>query len=209
MRKTFHSEYNGQLELRSIQGKKVLDTAHTNFGYGSLDALWQEVFQRFKIPTFNQSLVLGIGAGNVIWRIRDQQDQGKIYGVDIDPVIIRIASKEFGLSECPHVQTMQADANRFVRSTRRKFDLIVIDLFCDHLMPEFLQEEDFWRITFQRLTPSGCVLWNTNHTAEQIKRIQHMGRTMGMRVEVLKSKNQWNTVYRFRTKTDEKNRTLI
>lgn len=132
-----------------------------------------------------------------------------MYGVDIDPVIIRIASKEFGLSECPHVQTMQADANRFMRSTRRKFDLIVIDLFCDHLMPEFLQEEDFWRITFQRLTPLGCVLWNTNHTANQIKNMQRMARTMGMRVEVLKSKNKWNMVYRFRTKTDEKNRTSI
>lgn len=71
MRKTYHSKYNGLLELRKFQGKKVLDTAHTNFGYGCLDALWQEVFQKFKIPTFNQSLVLGIGAGNIIWRIRD------------------------------------------------------------------------------------------------------------------------------------------
>lgn len=198
MLKTFHSKYNGKLELRQVQGKKVLDTRHTNFGYGSLDVLWKEIFQRFKIPPFKQSLILGVGAGNVIQRLRDVHDDGRIYAIDIDPIIIRIALKEFGLAKTADLEIQCTDADQYIRKTRRAFDIIVIDLFCDQTMPEFLNDLKFWSCAFKRIQPDGAILWNTNHTADDIKQIKRMARNMKMRVDVLKSKNNWNTVYRFR-----------
>jgi spermidine synthase len=196
MPKTYRSKYNGRLELQKIGGKKILNTDHTNFGYGSLDTLWIEAFGRFPVAPFEQCLVLGIGAGNVIWRIREKQPQGRIFCVDIDPLIIHIASKEFGLSECPDVHTIQADANRYMRTTRRRFDIIIIDLFCDQHLPDFLEQAAFWLFVSRRLQPQGSIVWNTNHTSEQTKAFQKIARHLALNVRVLKSQNGWNTVYR-------------
>lgn len=196
MLKRFRSKYNGLLEVRTIHGVKVLDTENTNFGYGSLDQLWQETFARFKTKPFDQALVLGLGAGNVIQLIREKHPQGSIFAVDIDPVIVQLAGKEFGLDHWPDVHLICTDALDYICATRRRFDTIIIDLFCDQHLPDFLEHAAFWLFVSRRLQPQGSIVWNTNHTSEQTKAFQKIARHLALNVRVLKSQNGWNTVYR-------------
>jgi spermidine synthase len=87
--------------------------------------------------------------------------KGKITGVEIDEVAIEIAQKFFQLQAIPNFNLVQDDAFEFVLKTKEKYDLIIIDVFQDTQMPNFLFEDFFInRINFL-LQVNGFILFNT------------------------------------------------
>ena len=87
--------------------------------------------------------------------------KGKITGVEIDPKIIKIANTYFKLDEVKNLEIIIGDAFEFVLKTKTKYDLIIIDIFQDTTMPNFLFEPFFTsRICFL-LKSHGFVLFNT------------------------------------------------
>ena len=63
------------------------------------------------------------------------------------------------------------DANQFVQKTNKTFDLIIIDIFQDNSMPEFLFEKKFIENTRSLLTSGGYLLFNTMiHTKSDLER---------------------------------------
>jgi spermidine synthase len=64
------------------------------------------------------------------------------YWVEIDPEIIQLANDYFKLNEIQQ-EIVIDDAFEFVLRTKEKYDLIVIDVFQDTKMPNFLYENYF------------------------------------------------------------------
>lgn len=86
---------------------------------------------------------------------------GKITGVEIDAAVVEIAKKYFGLENYNNVSIVIDDAFEFVLKTKEKYDLIIIDIFQDTKMPNFLYEDFFInRINFL-LNVNGFILFNT------------------------------------------------
>lgn len=153
------------LEVTWNNGQLVLDSKNTNYSYGSLQRILRKGLNYIgydRIRKFNSILVLGVAGGSVIKTLSEEiKYRGKITGVEIDPHAIEIANKYFGLDRMKDVEIIIDDAFEFVLKTREKYDLIIIDVFQDTVMPNFLFEDFFInRISFL-LKVNGFILFNT------------------------------------------------
>ena len=107
-------------------------------------------------------LLLGVAGGSVIKTLVDEiKYEGKITGVEIDPEILEIANKYFNLNKIKQLEIIIDDAFEFVLKTNKKYDLIIIDVFEDTTMPNFLFESFFSNRVCDLLKNNGFVLFNT------------------------------------------------
>jgi spermidine synthase len=153
------------IEVTWTDGKLVLDSENTNYSYGNLQVLLRKGLKIIgfeRIKSMENILVLGVAGGSVIRTLVDEINfKGQITGVEIDKGIIEIANTYFKLNEIPNLEIIFDDASKFVLKTNKKFDLIIIDIFQDTKMPDFLFEFFFIsRICFL-LNPKGHILFNT------------------------------------------------
>ena len=159
------SAVSKNLEIAWNNGELVLDSKNTNYSYGSLQRIlriglknigFEEVFKMQNI------LVLGVAGGSVIKTLVDEiKFSGQITGVEIDPEIIEIANEYFHLNQIANLKIVIDDAFEFVLKTKEKYDLIIIDIFQDTSMPNFLFEKFFANRIGFLLKNSGIILFNT------------------------------------------------
>lgn len=159
------SSLSQSLEVTWANGDLVMDSLNTNYSYGSLQRILKLGLKNIgfaKIKKMDHILILGVAGGSVVKTLVDDIEfKGKITGVEIDSEIIEIANQFFKLNEIPQLQIIIDDAFEFVLKTAEKYDLIVIDIFQDIKMPNFLFESYFMdRICFL-LKSKGVVLFNT------------------------------------------------
>jgi len=159
------STISQSIEVTWVNGELVLDSNNTNYSYGSLQRILKKGLQKIgfeKIKSMNHILVLGVAGGSVIKTLlNDVKYKGKITGVEIDSEIISIANTYFQLHEIPNLTVIIDDAFEFVLKTQEKYDLIVIDIFQDTMMPNFLFEDFFTDRLGVILESKGSVLFNT------------------------------------------------
>jgi len=159
------SSISNSLEVTWNNGELVLDSKNTNYSYGSLQRILKKGLKYIgydRIRKFENVLVLGVAGGSVIKTLVDDvKFKGKITGVEIDPEIVDIANTYFKLNEIKNLELIVEDAFEFVLKTKQNFDLIIIDIFQDTTMPNFLFEEYFIQRTNFLLNINGFILFNT------------------------------------------------
>ncbi len=159
------SPVSRQLEVTWNNGKLVLDSRNTNYSYGSLQRVLRKGLLKIgfdKILKMNNILVLGVGGGSVIKTLVDEVKYlGKIWGIDVDPHVIELADKYFNLSDIPNLTVVVEDAFEYVLKTKNRYELIIVDIFCDTQMPAFLFESFFTNRLGLLLHPGGFLLFNT------------------------------------------------
>jgi len=168
------SSISKTLELTWNNGKLVLDSENTNYSYGSLERVLRTGLKSIgfaKIKNMQNILVLGVAGGSVIRTLTDELHfEGAISGVDIDPEIIKIANDYFKLNEIPNLEITIDDASEFVRKTTKSYDLIIIDIFEDLIMPDFVFGKAFIDRLGIILKDKGFILFNTMILNEANKR---------------------------------------
>jgi spermidine synthase len=160
-----NSSISKSLEVTWNNGELVLDSENTNYSYGSLQRILRKGLKYIgfeRIKNFESILVLGVAGGSVIKTLVNEiKFDGKIIGVEIDENVIKIANQYFKLNELNNVEIVIDDAFEFVLKTKNKYDLIIIDIFEDTKMPNFLFQSFFIdRINFL-LKVNGFILFNT------------------------------------------------
>ena len=142
-----------------------MDSLHTNFSYGNLQKVLRHGLNYIgfnTIRSFQNVLLLGVAGGSVVKTLVNEIDfEGTIIGVEIDPDTIQLANEYFALDTILNLTVYIEDAKVFVSKNTKAFDLIIIDIFEDNVMPEFLFENDFTNAIFQSLSQKGIVLFNT------------------------------------------------
>lgn len=160
-----NSPLSKTLEITWANGELVLDSKNTNYSYGSLQRILRKGLKSIgfqNIVPMESILVLGVAGGSVIKTLTEEiQYKGKITGVEIDPDIIKIANDYFKLNEIPNLSIVIDDAFEFVLKTKEKYDLIIIDIFQDTTMPNFLFEKFFINRIGFLLRKNGYILFNT------------------------------------------------
>ena len=159
------SKLSKSIEVTWNNGEMVLDSENTNYSYGSLQRILRKGLRNIgyaQVKAMENILVLGVAGGSVIKTLVDEIDfKGQITGVEIDAEIIKVANNYFGLDKIKNLEIVIDDAFEFVLKTKDKYDLIIIDIFQDTTMPNFLFENFFIdRLDFL-LNPKGFVLFNT------------------------------------------------
>ena len=153
------------LEVTWNNGELVLDSTNTNYSYGSLQRILRKGLKYIgfeRIKNFESVLILGVAGGSVVKTLVNEiKFKGKITGVEIDASVIEIANQYFQLDKIKNLEIVIDDAFEFVLKTKSKYDLIIIDVFQDTAMPNFLFEDFFInRINFL-LNVNGFILFNT------------------------------------------------
>ncbi|MGN7810966.1 MULTISPECIES: spermidine synthase [Flavobacterium] len=153
------------IEVTWANGELVLDSENTNYSYGSLQRILRYGLRNIgynKVLEMDHILVLGVAGGSVIKTLVDEIEyKGKITGVEIDAEMIQIANQYFNLNEIQQLEIVIDDAFEFVLKTKDKYDLIIIDIFEDTNMPNFLFEKFFSERICFLLKDLGFVLFNT------------------------------------------------
>jgi spermidine synthase len=153
------------LEVSWNNGQLVLDSESTNYSFGSLQRILRIGLQSVsfgRIRDMEHILVLGVAGGSVIRTLTDEINfRGKITGVEIDPDVITLANDYFGLKDIPNFELVTDDAFEYVLKTKLTYDLIIIDIFCDTEMPNFLFETFFTNRIGDLLKPDAYVIFNT------------------------------------------------
>ncbi|MBC7844878.1 MAG: fused MFS/spermidine synthase [Flavobacterium sp.] len=153
------------LEVTWADGELVLDSKNTNYSYGSLQRILRKGLKFIgfeKIKTMDRILVLGVAGGSIIKTLVDEiHFEGKITGVEIDKSIIEIANEYFHINQIQNLEIVIDDAFEFVLKTKDRYDLIIIDVFQDVRMPNFLFEKFFIDRICYLLNPKGFILFNT------------------------------------------------
>ena len=159
------SSLSKSIEVTWANGELVLDSENANYSYGSLQRILRLGLKNIgfeKIVPMKHILVLGVAGGSVIKTLVDEiKYKGKITGVEIDPEIIKIANTYFKLDEIENLEIVIDDAFEFVLKTKTKYDLIIIDIFQDTTMPNFLFETFFINRVCSLLKSHGFILFNT------------------------------------------------
>ncbi len=160
-----NSALSKTLEVNWNNGQLVLDSKNTNYSYGSLQRILRKGLKFIgfeRIRHFESVLVLGVAGGSVIQTLVNEiKFKGKITGVELDADIITLANSYFKLNQIKNLEIIQDDAFEFVLKTKQKYDLIIIDIFQDTTMPNFLFEDFFINRTHFLLNTNGFILFNT------------------------------------------------
>jgi spermidine synthase len=158
------SNISRTLEVTLYNGKTLLNTKNTNYSYGSLQTVLKKgllTIGKSEISKMNSILVLGVAGGSVIKTLTtDFEFTKSITGVELDAEIIEIANSYFDLNKISNFKCNIDDAEHFVATNKDSYDLIIIDIFKDTDMPDFLFQESFVTNIKQRLHKKGYIIFN-------------------------------------------------
>ena len=160
-----NSAISKSIEVNWNNGELVLDSKNTNYSYGSLQRILRIGLKKIgfeNIRKMESILVLGVGGGSVFKTLVDEiKFKHELIGVEIDQEMIQIANKYFELDKIPNLTIFIDDAFEFVLKTKKTYDLIIIDIFEDTKMPNFVYEKFFMNRIGDLLNNKGFMLFNT------------------------------------------------
>lgn len=106
----------------------------------------------------DNALVLGFGAGIIPGKLSNQGFD--VDTVDINPNLLNIAKTYFNYKSV-NTKFFVSDARTYVRKCKKKYDVIVIDLFMADGVPEHLTTKEFYQDLKSCLNNDGIVVSNT------------------------------------------------
>jgi spermidine synthase len=134
------SKYSGPLRVMQAWGYRYVSTGYWTQSGGIIKDVWQPVFKKLK-PQKNKSwLILGLAAGTLAKMI---PQPAQITCVEIDPAMIAIGKKYFGLSQIPNLKIIQKDAKDYLLTTKDRFDFILVDMYLGDQLPKFVYSQKF------------------------------------------------------------------
>lgn len=122
-----------------------------------------------------EALLLGLGGGSVAKNLAEYR--WKVEAVEIDPVVTRFASDYFGL-EPEEADIHITDGRRFLNSTKKSYDLIIMDAFGSGAIPFHLITKEAIKLVHERLKPGGIVAVNTLTTGWKHRIVLSMAATL-------------------------------
>jgi spermidine synthase len=109
-------------------------------------------------------LIIGLGGGTLPRTLRKLLPATRIDVVEIDPAVVRVASRYFGFVASEGTQVIESDGRVYVKRALRgaqRYDLIMLDAFDHEYIPEHLLTQEFLQEVKSLLAPGGMLAANT------------------------------------------------
>jgi predicted membrane-bound spermidine synthase len=105
-------------------------------------------------------LFLGVAGGTAIKQLATVYPDLRVTGVDLDPAVLDVARRYFGLGDEKRVTLVAEDARWFLANSPDRYDMIAIDLYVTGHIPFFTTTEEFFRQAYDHLTDDGILMMN-------------------------------------------------
>src|SRR3989338_10377087 len=120
----FISKINGEIKILDVNGKKIIYVKGAEQTGGTITGMWKASVNKLSGHQIRNALILGLGGGDVIRILSKKFPDLKIDCVELDPQMIEVAEKIFHIRQIPKLRIIQADAYKYMKKNRRKYDLI-------------------------------------------------------------------------------------
>ena len=157
------SDFNPGLIVVIQNGTYVLNSKNANYSFASLHRVFQQALAKIELSKkkVDSVLVLGCGAGSIPAIIYNELKLNpKIDAIEIDEKVIALGNKYFGLNQYPDLNIIITDASNFVKTTNKKYDLILVDLFKGINVPDEFLAPQFFEQLKNLVTNDGEILFN-------------------------------------------------
>lgn len=116
------------------------------------------------IRAVRRALLLGVGGGSSVAVIRKMYPQAEIYGVDLDPVMVNLGIKYFGLDSFSNFRCVYEDAVKAVKEIpSASYGLIFMDLFVGCDTPAAAESYEFISDVYKILQSGGVCICNKSY----------------------------------------------
>lgn len=169
---TLFSDINGQIKInRFFRTWEICFGGCIQSGW-YMNALWEKVLSRVpKKHPVKKFLILGLGAGGVVNKIKKRFPKATITAVEYDPVLIEIAKKTYLNNQNTLPEIILADAVEVMNNLTQKFDVIIIDLFKGNAPSKNLSSDTFAKKIADSLESDGYLLLNLYRNRNHIQPI--------------------------------------
>jgi len=105
-------------------------------------------------------LEIGFGGGRTSWYLHRFLPNVSVTSVELDPAVLELAKKYFGIRDEPNFQVVNRDGRLFLSESRDKYDIILIDAYRGPFVPFHLLTKEFYQIVKDHLADGGVVAQN-------------------------------------------------
>jgi spermidine synthase len=115
-----------------------------------------------RLAPANRALVLGMGAGASIQALGRAAPNVSIDAVEIDPEVVRAATRWFGIDPAdPRLHIYAADARPWLQRHANAYDIVQVDLYQGGpYIPFYLVTEEFFRLVRGHMTADSLLMMN-------------------------------------------------
>ncbi|MBL8552409.1 MAG: fused MFS/spermidine synthase [Hyphomonadaceae bacterium] len=113
----------------------------------------------------NSILEIGLGGGRTANYLHLHMQQARITCVELDPVVIELAQRYFGVRPDNRLQLVARDGRLFLRQTPDTYDIIMVDAYRGTFVPFHLLTREFFQIVKRKLKPGGACAQNIESSA--------------------------------------------
>jgi len=159
------SKVNGEIKvIESFGERRLIAAGYTQSRSLNKNGLTGSYWDGFVNPMIKLNLearvlILGLAGGTIAKLLTKRFGLVTIDGVDIDPLMIDLGKKYLDFDE-RNVNVIIADALKFVKEARYKYDLICVDLFSHGDVAVGAESEGFFENTKKILNRDGLVVIN-------------------------------------------------
>lgn len=165
--KEFHiesapSDLNPHLYVSLYKGRLQLSTDNAIYSYEDLYDNFGAAFKLIDWDKFNPKRILVLGGGmlSVPYLLEKYKFKSEITVVEYDEEVIYLASKYMLDKISRPIQLIHADAKNFVDINQEKYDLIIVDVFNDDIVPTEIEQPDFLNQLKTISEPNTLILYN-------------------------------------------------
>lgn len=105
-------------------------------------------------------LEIGFGGGRTAWYLHRFLPGVQVTSVELDPTVVDLAKKYFGIREEAKFRIANKDGRLFLSESKDKYDVIMIDAYRGPFVPFHLLTKEFYGIVKAHLAEGGVVVQN-------------------------------------------------
>lgn len=168
------SPINGEiLVYEDLFGKRSMRIGKVSQSGGLVVEIWEKAVNEIYNLQFKiyNCLVLGLGCGNAARLVSQKWPGAKITGIEIDPVVIEVGKKYFGMDKISNLIVIIGDALK-LRSVSEKWDLVLVDLYLGQNFPKEAESGEFIEGIKKILNKDGVVIFNRFNWGKYKKQAQ-------------------------------------
>jgi spermidine synthase len=112
----------------------------------------------------DQILEIGFGGGRTAWYLHRALPTTQITSVELDPDVVKLARKHFGIRDEANFRVVAKDGRLFLAEDKGTYDVVLIDAYRGPFVPFHLLTKEFFKLVAARLAPGGAIAQNIEPT---------------------------------------------